>query len=226
MGKRGQVRTYHCSVCGDNILRRTSHLYKNSRYCNQCWDEYQTVWRISIENWVKSHGKNIKSLDIYPDLKGKGYYATSDGNIWSTRYVYKPKKAKKFKTWYLPKPIKYSVPIDKPIFHYGGDRKGMLIKDIIYTLFVDSFDSKNYIIVNKDYDIFNNSVENLVRFPRNAYLHNTIYYAVKNGRRIAESSSVQGLARIVGLNEYVVRKLIRTGKKTKHGIYLKKERPF
>lgn len=223
MSNKGQARTYRCNICGEEILRRTSHRFQGLRYCRNCWMEYQEAWKININAWVKSHNKNIKSLNYYPQLKGKGYYATSDGNIWKTKMVYKPKNSKKFKTWYLPQPIKYSVPFDKPIFHYGDKRNGMFIKDIIYTLFVGPFDKKEFIIVNKDYDIFNNSVENLVKFPRNAYLHDTIYYAVKNGRRIAESSSVQGLARIVGLNEWRVRKLIRSGKKTKHGIYLKKE---
>lgn len=223
MGKRGQARTYRCNICRKEILRRTSHRFQNLRYCNECWDKYQEAWKIGINSWVKSYGKNIRSLNYYPQLKGKGYYATSDGNIWSTRLIYKPKGSDKFKTWYLPKPIKYSVPLDKPIFHYGSQRNGMFIKDIIYTLFIEPFDKRKYIIVNKDYDIFNNAVDNLIKFPRNAYIHNTIYYAVKNGRRIAESSSVQGLARIVGLNEWRVRKLISSGKKTKHGIYLKKE---
>ena len=223
MGKRGQVRTYRCCICGEGVLRRTSHRFQNLRYCNICWALYQEAWKLNIESWIKSYGKDIKSLDHYPRLKGKGYYATSDGNIWSTRLIYKPKGADTFKTWYLPKPIKYPVPTNRPVFNYGDARNTMYIKDIIYTLFIGPFDKKKYIIVNKDYDIYNNSVDNLLKFPRNAYLYNTIYYAVKNGRRIAESSSVQGLARIVGLNEWRVRELIRSGKKTKHGIYLKKE---
>lgn len=223
MANKGPANTFHCCICGVDITRMTSHRFQNVRYCHDCWSQYQAAWKLLIQAWVHSHGKNIKSLDYYPKLKGKGYYATSDGNIWKTKLVYKPRGSDNFKTWYLPRPVMYEVPYEKPIFQYGKSRNTLLIKDIIYTLFIEPFDNKKYIVVNKDYNPFNNSVDNLIKFPKNAYLHNTIYYAVKNGRRIAESSSVQGLARIVGLNEYQVRRLIRSGKKTKHGIYLKKE---
>lgn len=214
--------TYYCYACGVNVLRTNSHRYNSTRYCNKCWETYQTAWAHNIESWIQSQGDNIKSLDCYPQLKGKGYYATIDGDIYRTKHIYRPKGSDTFKTFYLPRPIKYPVPLDNPIFHYGDKRNGMFIKDIIYNLFVEPLD-KDYIVVNKDYDIFNNAASNLIKFPRHAYIYNYIYYAVKNGKRIAESNSASGLAKMLKLNEGTVRDLIRTGKKTKHGIYLKKE---
>ena len=222
MANRKGPYTYSCYACGVKVLRTNRHRYNSIRYCNDCWELYQTAWKHNIETWIDSHGDNIKSLDCYPQLKGKGYYATIDGNIYSTKYIYRPKGTDGFKTFYLPHPIKYPVPVDNPIFHYGDKRNGMFIKDIIYNLFVEPLD-KQYIVVNKDYDIFNNAADNLIKFPRHAYIHYSIYYAVKNGRRIAESTSAAGLAKMLKMHENTVRDLIRTGKKTKHGVYLKKE---
>lgn len=214
-------RSYTCYTCGAKILRTNSHRFQGIRYCNDCWELYQQAWGYNIESWIASQGENIRPIDQYPRLKGKGYYVLSNGDIYSTRFIYKSKNDETFSTFYLPRPIKYEVK-DTPQFIYGQERYKLYIKDIVYTAFKGPIDSKKYIIVNKDFDIFNNDISNLMKIPRNLYMSNHIYYAVKNGVKIAESNSVEGLAKILGMYPQVIRRLIRSGKKTKHGIYLKK----
>lgn len=218
--KRGPARSFTCHFCGEEVLRIESHCFRNMRYCNSCWDFYQKLWKNNIDNWVESYGDNIKSLDYYPQLQGKGYYATSDGNIWSTKHIYRPRGIGDFRTFYLPQPIKYPVP-EKPIFHYGDKRNGIFIKNIIYTLFKEPFTS-DYIIVNKDYDIYNNAVDNLIKFPRSYYINNG-YYAVKKGKTIAEALTLEGLSRILHLSGARLSYLAKTGEKSKNGIYVKRK---
>lgn len=219
--KKGAPRSYSCYICNTPILRVGSHRFQNIRYCDECWALYQDAWKHNIENWVASYGDNIRALDeYYPQLAGKGYYVTIDGEIYRTKQINRAKGSSTLSTFYLPKPFKYQVPSHDPVFKYGEKRYTLKIKDIVYTAFKGPF-SKEYIIINKDGDIFNNNLYNLVKYQRKGNINRNIYYAMKNGRILAESKTITGLAKIIKVSPETISYLCRTGKKSSHGIYVK-----
>ena len=221
--KRGAPRSYSCYICNTPILRVGSHRFQNVRYCNSCWEIYQNAWKYNIDNWVNNYGSNIKALDeFYPQLAGKGYYVTIEGDIYRTKQINKAKNSSTLSTFYLPKPIKCSIPSHTPELRYGEKRYSLKIKDIVYTAFKGPF-SKEYIIINKDGDIFNNHLDNLVKYYRKGNVSKHIYYAMKNGQIIAESKTLEGLAKVTKISPEFAGYLYRTGKKSKHGIYVKRK---
>ena len=222
MNKPVHRSSFNCCVCGTYITRVGSHRFQNKRYCDDCWALYQEAWEYNLYHWLDSYGDNIKSLDCYKPLKGKGYYITSDGDVYRTLKISRAPGKENFTTSYLPTPIKLTPSKRRYNVSFGDNSITYYVKDMVYTAFNGTIPN-GFIVVHIDHDKSNNALSNLVLIPR--MWHSTkkdIYYAVKNGQRLTEAMTAEQLAEQMRMEVWAVHYLCRTGKRNKHGIYVKK----